>query len=502
MLSTLELSLLVAALLAGITGTWSPCGLSMIATIGPSGHSGGPRTTVASCATFAVGAIAGGTVTFAGLASLGSLARIGGDGLALALAAALAIAAALGEAGGVRVVPQVRRQVPEHWRRVMPLALAAALYGLLLGLGFTTFVLTLAVWALALISVAIGDPLLGGLVGVAFGAGRALPVIAIAPLADRRTGVRLTELMAERPAALRGLRLADGVALALCAVTLVTTDAVAATTVAAGATDPTVAGTSFAWDRPGGNALLQRGDEITALPGTSAALGGPFLAWRSGDDVTLARRATLAPVATIALRAVNELSVSARWLVYRVRGVGGTDQLLARPIGAAIGEPRLIGSARAPEQLGRPSIDGDIVVFHVAGRHESRIVQVDLRSGRRRTLRRARDRQLLNPAVLGNSLLYVSASSCAQQLRLGGRGRGRSADRLLLEIPAIAQHDSGYQRGYSRQGRFPAGCESPRPGPQRRTTLWTTALSRRAAYVTRLRAQANAPSARIVRVSR
>ena len=31
----------------------------------------------------------------------------------------------------------------------MPLPLAAGLYGVLLGLGFTTFILTFAVWALA-----------------------------------------------------------------------------------------------------------------------------------------------------------------------------------------------------------------------------------------------------------------------------------------------------------------------------------------------------------------
>ena len=43
----------------------------------------------------------------------------------------------------------------------MPVPLAAGLYGVLLGLGFTTFILTFAVWALAGISVALGDPRLG-----------------------------------------------------------------------------------------------------------------------------------------------------------------------------------------------------------------------------------------------------------------------------------------------------------------------------------------------------
>ena len=47
----------------------------------------------------------------------------------------------------------------------MPMPLAAALYGVLLGLGFTTFVLSFGVWALAGISLAVGDPALGLLLG-------------------------------------------------------------------------------------------------------------------------------------------------------------------------------------------------------------------------------------------------------------------------------------------------------------------------------------------------
>ena len=69
------------------------------------------------------------------------------------VAAAIAVAAAVAEARGTRIVPQIRRQLPERWRWTMPMPLAAALYGILLGLGFTTFVLSFGVWALAGISV-------------------------------------------------------------------------------------------------------------------------------------------------------------------------------------------------------------------------------------------------------------------------------------------------------------------------------------------------------------
>ncbi len=216
MLSPLEISLVAAALVAGLTGAWSPCGLSMVETIGPTGHEGGRRTTAAACLTFTAGALVGGVVIFGSLSLLG--AWLGGGHVALAAAAGVAALAAVGEARAVRIVPQIRRQVPETWRRTMPLPVAAGLYGVLLGLGFTTFVLTLAVWVLAGFSVALGNPVIGALVGVAFGLGRALPVAVMAPLAGAPTGLRLTELMAERPGILRGFRTVDALALSACAV--------------------------------------------------------------------------------------------------------------------------------------------------------------------------------------------------------------------------------------------------------------------------------------------
>jgi hypothetical protein len=216
----LETVLILAAAAAGVTGAWSPCGFSMVETLAPAGYAGRLRTTLAACVTFAAGALAGGAVTFGGLALLGQALGAGGS-LALAVAAALALATAVGEARGARILPQVRRQVPESWRRRMPVPLAAGLYGVLLGLGFTTFILTFAVWALAGVCVAVGDPALGLAVGIAFGAGRLLPVVALAPTAGTGAGAALHAAMAERPQILRSLRAVDALALAACAVALV-----------------------------------------------------------------------------------------------------------------------------------------------------------------------------------------------------------------------------------------------------------------------------------------
>ncbi|MGH2986028.1 MAG: hypothetical protein ACRDLO_04990 [Solirubrobacterales bacterium] len=108
-MDALELTLAVAALAAGLTGTWSPCGFSMIETIGPVGHAGGRPTTLASCASLGVGALVGGMLTFGGLGALGGQLHGAEDRLAYVLAAVLALAAALAEVRGTAIAPQVRR---------------------------------------------------------------------------------------------------------------------------------------------------------------------------------------------------------------------------------------------------------------------------------------------------------------------------------------------------------------------------------------------------------
>jgi hypothetical protein len=202
----LTLALVTTALVAGAAGTWSPCGFSAIDTIGRSA-----THVLAACCAFGAGTVAGGVASFTVLAFAGSALDVHAAAGATAI---LAAAAAAAEAAGVRVVPQVRRQVPEPWRRVLPLPVTAALYGALLGVGFATFVLTLAFWALAAVVVVQGKLVLGVLVGAAFGLGRAVPV---AVLATRPSGAALVAALAERPRLLRVWRLVCAAALAATA---------------------------------------------------------------------------------------------------------------------------------------------------------------------------------------------------------------------------------------------------------------------------------------------
>ncbi len=505
--------LLLTAFAAGITGAWSPCGFSMVETLGGARARLGARAVRASCATFALGALAGGAITFGALAALGAALGGAGSGAALIAATAIALAAALGEALGVRVVPQIRRQVPEPWRRTLPLPLAAGLYGVLLGLGFTTFVLTLAVWALAGIAVAIGSLHAGLLIGLGFGAGRALPVVLMAPR-YATLGRRLELAMAERPALLRRLRLADGALLAALAVTFLASGSASARgprPVASHATDPSAAGGALAFERVGGDgAVLLQGGARSELPGRLVAIGGHLIATADGGSIAVRDRASGGSVAAIRAPGATQLAVSDRWLVWRADRPGGGDRLWALRLPVARTEPgqapipdppalaRVIaGGAGAHAAIDRPSLSGDRLAYAATTTSGSRVVLVNLANRRRRTLLSVRRALLSQPALDGSRLLFVRSSYCAQRLELLARGR----ERTLLALGTTAHRDAGHEPGHTSQGSEPGRCPSGTP-PRTDTMLWTTALAGRVAYVTLLRPGAGTtpPRARIVRV--
>jgi hypothetical protein len=478
----LTAALCATAFAAGITGTWSPCGFSMVETLGAAAHRGMRRTTVLACATFAVGALTGGAVTFGALAALGDAAKGVGGAAATTVAVVVAALAALGEMRGVRIVPQIRRQVPEPWRRGLPLPLASTLYGVLLGLGFTTFVLTWAVWALAGISVALGDTTLGVAVGVAFGAGRALPVVAMAPTSWGGAGARLLATMAERPASLRLARGADALFLAACAVLLAAGPAYAAV-IDPGGMDPSAAGGDIAWERPGTGGIMETGGHQVVLPGDVPAVGGSLVAWRNGSHVTVATRATLAPVLQFDAAGVDKLAVSDSWVAFR-RTSGSRDILEAR----AIGSPQMVRQVltlSAPDQIGRPVLDGQRLVFGVVRGTQTSIVSVDLAHRRRQTLRQGKAIQYLDPTLSAGRLLYVKVTRCRQELAVSRPGH----DRVLLRVAPIAAQDVGYEPSHTSQGSRRPCPGSPRsPGS---SLLGTTALAPGAALVTMLHVQEN-----------
>ncbi len=406
-MDALAITVAAAALVFGLTGTWSPCGFSMIETIGPVGHSGGRPTTLAACLTFTIGALVGGVLTFGALAAIGGLVHGADDAIAYGVAAAIAIAAAIAELRGAAIVPQVRRQLPEHWRRLMPMPVAAGLYGILLGLGFTTFVLTFGVFALAGIVLAVGEPAVGLLAGLAFGIGRALPIAALAPLADRPLGIRATELMAERPAIYRGFRVGDGLALLAAAAALVVAVPASASRVETRpAADPAAGGKDLAFQRPDRSGYIRRGGRDLALPGRDPALGAGRAAVISGGEIAILSAADLEVAARVPAADADAVAISRRWLVWRARS-RGRDFIRARNV-ADPGRPgpvKSLGSAGGASQLGRPSLDDNRLVYARATPRRNTIVKRLLGAKRKKraktTVIRSVTDGLSNPSIRG-----------------------------------------------------------------------------------------------------
>jgi hypothetical protein len=467
-LTPLELSLAVAALLIGLTGAWSPCGFSMVETIGLSGDGARRWTTIASCATFAPGAVLGGMATFGLLSGLGDVVHGVGGRAAYAVAATIAVAAALAEARGTRIVPQIRRQLPERWRWTMPMPLAAALYGVLLGLGFTTFVLSFGVWALAGIGFALGDLHVGLVIGAAFGLGRALPIVGVAPVVDRPLGIRCIELMAERPVLYRAFRLGDAVTLGLVAVALAASTATAARTEAPSGADPSAAGEALAYQRADRSGVLRVGGQSLGLPGRDPAIGGSYAAVISGgSQIQILNRFTRNQIGSVGAEGVEAVAISKGWLAYLTLR-SGRYALKARRIRhpANPGEPKRIAAVSSPAQIGHPSVDGGRVFYAVSKPRGNAIKRRNLRSGKRGTVVRSRTAALSNPSVLGKRLLYVRAKRARQGPQVTSAPKLRQS-LVLKRIGGKGRGHRVYSHGEARQ-------------------LWSTSLSAKRGFVTLL----------------
>ena len=221
--------------------------------------------------------------------------------------------------------------------------------------------------------------------------------------------------------------------------------------------------------------FLSRNGVITQLPGNDPAIGGALVAWRLGPQVTVAARDTLAPMLQEELPGTQKLAVNDRWLVWRAG-----REIRVQPL-SDVTRSALVVEAKRVAELGRPALDGDLVVFHRATTAGSWLTAVDVATGKRRQLRFARDAQLLNPSLLARGS-YVRASRCAQQLVLGPLGAGK--ERVLFTLPPLAGEDRGHERHHPSQGERLPCKHLPKPTTR---ILWTTALSDTTAYVTILR---------------
>src|SRR6266542_2340515 len=339
----------------------------MVGTVGAARRLGGRRALVAGEVAFALGLVLGAALVFGVLGLAGAALHPGRAAVVLAVAVA-AFAAAI-DAGGRRVRPQIRFQVPESWRRTMQLPRALFLYGLLLGTGLTTYVPAATAWALLPLVLVLGNVSGPLAIGLSLAAGRALPVLILAWRGEET-------VLAERPQGLRVLRTLAALSLVLGLAALLVGEVRAAT--------------DLAWQRPGIGGFLSRNGQVEQLPGSHPAIGGALVAWHVGAAVTVAARDTLTPVAQVSVTGVQSLAVSDTWLVERVERFDTGTQIVVQPLTDTT-KSTVIASAKRSGELGRPSLSGNLVLFHRATAKGSWITAYDIATGARRKLRTSDD---------------------------------------------------------------------------------------------------------------
>lgn len=180
MSAVLTVATLLVAVVAGVRGTWSPCGLSMVSAINPlSERSRGNRYWLTTL-WFVAGAVAGGAVL--GLA--GAVLALIGSPLSHHLAIRLTLAsigcllalAADRRVGGFHL-PLHARQVNEEWLMRYRRWLYAAGFGFQIGAGFATYIMTAATYLLVALSGLSGSPSLAFAAGLLFGLVRGSAVL-------------------------------------------------------------------------------------------------------------------------------------------------------------------------------------------------------------------------------------------------------------------------------------------------------------------------------------
>lgn len=99
----------------------------------------------------------------------------------LAATCAVALGYALHEAGLIKLpTPQRHSQVPIGWRSQYAPSVAAAMYGLGLGVGLLTHITTATFYVVCALCVASGSPLIGAITMGAYGLARGLPAVVLA----------------------------------------------------------------------------------------------------------------------------------------------------------------------------------------------------------------------------------------------------------------------------------------------------------------------------------
>jgi hypothetical protein len=180
MTTALALAAGFIALAAAVRSTWSPCGLSMLATITPLAERGRGHRYSTTARWFVGGSVVGGAclgVLMAGLAAAVGPLRPSSELLAVVAAVAgLLTMTADASIGGFRL-PVHHRQVNERWLDQFRSWVYGAGFGWQIGSGLTTYIKTCAVYLMIVLAALTGSPTTAFVVGIGFGLVRGLAVL-------------------------------------------------------------------------------------------------------------------------------------------------------------------------------------------------------------------------------------------------------------------------------------------------------------------------------------
>lgn len=423
----------------------------MVETLTPAGCGGRHRRLLAAVL-FAIGALVSAALLGAALGLLGGLVPLVP---ALIVVGGLALAGAAGEAGLIpRVLPTIRRQVPESWRRRWPLPAWSLAYGAGLGVGCLTHQVTTTYWIAAAGALAIGDPLWSAAAFAAFGLGRA--VVAIVPALRSQPALAVEGLARRR----RLVGPANAIVLVLVALLLFAGAATAQRGAPAptGAFDPSLSGSVLAHAVREGNGdelvriRNRRGRVLASVPDArSPSVDGRRVAVETSSGIDVIEWSTGRRLARIT-GPVGKPALDWPRLAYVRTGASRRSLVLRDLLSRA---RRTITSVRAGDDLGRPALDGARVAWHHAtGRSNLLFVRPIARRGRVSVVASSRTVVHVNPSLDGPRLLWVESRASTSIIWTRRLDRPRSRTRRLGTI-----------RG--------------------RRIFWTTALAGRRAVVTR-----------------
>lgn len=149
----------------------------MLASIHPLGERARGQRYSVTVAAYALGSVVGATALGTALGALGQVVLGNGSGAARLMIGALAAVTAAVLDGSRRPIPSWHRQVNEDWLARYRGWVYGFGFGAQLGLGVITIVTTASVYLMWIAAALAGSPLVGALIGAAFGLARAAPIL-------------------------------------------------------------------------------------------------------------------------------------------------------------------------------------------------------------------------------------------------------------------------------------------------------------------------------------